>query len=126
MQSFDSTKKQVLDRTDILALVSEHVTLKSRGRNWVGLCPFHNEKTPSFTVSSEKGFYHCFGCSAHGSALDFLMEHDHLEFVDAVEELASICGVDVPREDSLLSSFYLSTYLMAGIANLTSFLKVAR
>ncbi|NMU83802.1 DNA primase, partial [Vibrio parahaemolyticus] len=61
-------------------------------------CPFHNEKTPSFSVSQEKQFYHCFGCGAHGNAIDFLMEFDRLEFVEAIEELASYLGLDVPRE----------------------------
>ncbi|WP_455203827.1 DNA primase, partial [Kaarinaea lacus] len=72
--------------------------LKKAGREYVACCPFHNEKTPSFTVSQEKQFYHCFGCGAHGSAVGFLMDYEHMEFVDAIEELASIAGVQVPRE----------------------------
>jgi len=88
----------LVDRADIILVLSSRIQLKKAGREYKACCPFHNEKTPSFTVSPDKGFYHCFGCGAHGSALGFLMEHDRLEFVDAVEELASILGVDVPRE----------------------------
>jgi DNA primase len=90
----------LVDRADIVLVLSSRIPMKKAGREYKACCPFHNEKTPSFTVSPDKGFYHCFGCGAHGSALGFLMEHDRLEFVDAVEELASILGVDVPRETS--------------------------
>lgn len=85
-------------RTDIVELINARVTLKKAGKNYQACCPFHNEKSPSFTVSPQKQFYHCFGCSANGTALGFLMEYDRLEFVDAVEELARIHGVEVPRE----------------------------
>ena len=85
-------------RADILEVLGSRMELRKAGREYKGLCPFHGEKTPSFTVSPSKGFYHCFGCGAHGTALGFLMEHDHLTFVDAVEELASMMSLDVPRE----------------------------
>jgi DNA primase len=88
----------LIDRSDIVEVIGSRVQLKKAGREYKACCPFHGEKTPSFTVSPEKGFYHCFGCGAHGTAIGFLMEHDRLEFVEAVEELASINGVDVPRE----------------------------
>ncbi|MEO0949734.1 MAG: DNA primase, partial [Pseudomonadota bacterium] len=85
-------------RADIVEVLGNRLELKKAGREYKALCPFHNETTPSFTVSPEKGFYHCFGCGAHGTALGFLMEHDHLSFPEAVEELAGMMGVEVPRE----------------------------
>ncbi|MEE4184559.1 MAG: DNA primase, partial [Gammaproteobacteria bacterium] len=88
----------LVDRTDVVELISTRIQLKKAGREYKACCPFHGEKTPSFTVSPDKGFYHCFGCGAHGTALGFLMEHDRLEFVEAVEELADFHGVAVPRE----------------------------
>ena len=91
---------ELIDRADIVEVVGSRLQLKKAGREHKACCPFHNEKTPSFTVSPDKGFYHCFGCGAHGTALGFLMEHDHLEFVDAVEELASLYGMEVPREET--------------------------
>ena len=75
------------------------VTLTRRGRSFIGLCPFHNEKSPSFSVNPDKQFYYCFGCGASGNALTFLMEHDNLEFVEAVETLARMQGVQVQREE---------------------------
>lgn len=90
----------LVSRTDIVDVVSSVVKLKKSGQNWHGLCPFHNEKTPSFTVSQDKQFYHCFGCGAHGNAVGFLMEHDQLTFVEAIEELAKQQGMDVPREEN--------------------------
>jgi DNA primase len=88
----------LLGRTDIVALIGSRIQLKKAGRDWQACCPFHNEKTPSFTISPTKQFYHCFGCGAHGNALRFLMEYDRLEFLDAVEALAHLAGVEVPRE----------------------------
>ena len=85
-------------RADIVEVLGSRIELKKAGREYKALCPFHGEKTPSFTVSPDKGFYHCFGCGMHGTALGFLMEHDHLSFVDAVEELASMLSMEVPRE----------------------------
>jgi DNA primase len=89
---------ELIARTDIVELIGGRVQLKKAGREWKACCPFHNEKTPSFWVSPDKQFYHCFGCGAHGTALGFLMEHDKLPFPDAVEELASRLGLEVPRE----------------------------
>ncbi|MBF7054050.1 DNA primase [Halomonas sp. KAO] len=88
----------LLARVDVVEVVGERVKLKKAGRNYSGLCPFHQEKTPSFTVSADKQFYHCFGCGAHGNALRFLMEYDKLRFPEAVEQLAGRLGMDVPRE----------------------------
>ncbi|MBY5929685.1 DNA primase [Halomonas sp. DP8Y7-3] len=88
----------LLARVDVVEVVGERVKLKKAGRNHSGLCPFHQEKSPSFTVSADKQFYHCFGCGAHGNALRFLMEYDKLRFPEAVEQLASRLGMEVPRE----------------------------
>lgn len=75
----------LLARTDIVDLIDARVKLKKQGKNFHACCPFHNEKTPSFTVNGEKQFYHCFGCGAHGNAIDFLMNYDKLEFVETVK-----------------------------------------
>ncbi len=91
---------ELLARADIIEVLGSRLQLKKAGREYKALCPFHSEKTPSFTISPDKGFYHCFGCGAHGTALGFLMEHDRLPFVEAVEELAGMVGLEVPREDS--------------------------
>ena len=88
----------LVNRADLGELIGNRVALKKAGREYKGCCPFHNEKTPSFTVSPDKGFYHCFGCGAHGTAIGFLMEYDKMEFVEAIEELASMVGAEVPRE----------------------------
>jgi DNA primase len=88
----------LLARVDVVEVVGERVPLKKNGRNHAGLCPFHQENTPSFTVSADKQFYHCFGCGAHGNALRFLMEYDRLPFPEAVEQLATRLGLEVPRE----------------------------
>ncbi len=87
-------------RADIVDVVGSAVKLKKSGRNWHGLCPFHSEKTPSFTVSQDKQFYHCFGCGAHGNAIGFLMEHDGLGYVEAIEDLAKQLGMEVPRDEN--------------------------
>ena len=89
----------LLNRVDIIDVVGQHVKLKKAGANYQGLCPFHSEKSPSFSVSPTKQFYHCFGCGAHGSAISFLMEYSGLGYVDAIEDLARSAGLDVPREE---------------------------
>ncbi len=91
---------ELLARTDIVELIDSRVRLKKAGKNYQACCPFHNEKSPSFTVSQEKQFYHCFGCGAHGNAIGFLMEYDGLTFPDAIEDLAGQIGVTVPRDES--------------------------
>ncbi|MES9992867.1 MAG: DNA primase [Candidatus Thiodiazotropha sp.] len=88
----------LLNRVDIVDVINRRVPLKKAGRDYQARCPFHDEKTPSFTVSPTKQFYHCFGCGAHGSAIGFIMEYDNLGFVEAVEELAQSAGLEVPRE----------------------------
>lgn len=90
----------LLNRTDIVDVVSSRVQLKKAGKNYTACCPFHKEKTPSFSVSPDKQFYYCFGCGAGGNALGFLMDHDNLDFPQAVEDLAKAAGMEVPREES--------------------------
>jgi DNA primase len=91
---------ELMSRTDIVEVINARVPLKKAGREYKACCPFHGEKTPSFTVSPTKQFYHCFGCGVHGTALGFLMDYEHMSFPDAVEELASLAGLEVPREAS--------------------------
>lgn len=88
----------LLARTDIVDLIDSKVGLKKAGKDYQACCPFHNEKSPSFTVSQDKQFYHCFGCGVNGNAISFVMEYEKLEFVDAIEELASLLNLEVPRE----------------------------
>jgi len=89
----------LIARADIVEVVGRRTQLKKAGREFKACCPFHDEKTPSFTVSPGKGFYHCFGCGAHGTAVGFLMEYDHMSFVEAIESLANSMGVEVPRSE---------------------------
>jgi len=91
-------KQQLLNRIDIVDVVERYVSLRKAGQNYVARCPFHSEKTPSFSVSPAKQFYHCFGCGAHGNAIGFVMEHAGLGYVDAVKELAGMAGMTVPDE----------------------------
>lgn len=90
---------ELLARTDIINIIDEFVPLKKAGKDYQACCPFHNEKSPSFTVSADKQFYHCFGCGAHGNAISFLMEYERLTFVEAIEDLSNKLGIDVPREN---------------------------
>jgi DNA primase len=90
---------ELIARADIVELIGSRVPLKKSGKEFKACCPFHGEKTPSFHVVPDKQFYHCFGCGVHGTALGFLMEHDHLSFVEAVEDLAARVGLEVPREE---------------------------
>ncbi|MEM1081193.1 MAG: DNA primase, partial [Pseudomonadota bacterium] len=96
----ESFIETLLERVDIVDVVHQRVPLQSAGHEFKACCPFHDEKTPSFYVSPQKQFYHCFGCGAHGTAIGFVMEHDGLEFPAAVEQLASEVGLEVPRTGS--------------------------
>ena len=96
----DSFIQDLLARVDIVDLVDGYVPLKKAGANYAACCPFHNEKSPSFTVSPTKQFYHCFGCGAHGTAISFVMEYQGMGFVDAIKELASRAGMQVPESDN--------------------------
>jgi DNA primase len=116
----DAFIDDLLARTDIVELIGARVPLKRQGREYSARCPFHDERSPSFTVSPTKQFYHCFGCGAHGTAIAFLMHYDRLEFLDAVEELAKRVGVEVPRdtrvrnEDGESRDLYASLEASAG------------
>lgn len=104
---------QLLNRIDIVDLIDGYVPLKKAGANYKACCPFHNEKSPSFTVSPTKQFYHCFGCGQNGTAISFLMEYDHMEFREAIEKLASNAGLDIPEESG--SSFQKKPVISQGI-----------
>ena len=88
----------LLARVDIVEVVDRYVPLKKAGANFAACCPFHTEKSPSFTVSPTKQFYHCFGCGAHGTVIGFLMQYEKMEFFDAVADLAQRAGMEMPRE----------------------------
>src|SRR3984957_334437 len=92
---------EVVARSDIVEIIGARVPLKKSGREFKACCPFHNEKSPSFTVSPTKQFYHCFGCGVHGTAISFLMEHSGLTFPEAVKELSQSVGLTVPQEPSM-------------------------
>lgn len=96
--------EELLSRADIVELIDKRVPLKKQGREFAACCPFHNEKSPSFFVSPVKQFYHCFGCGAHGTAISFLMEYDHMAFPEAVRELAEMMGMQVPVEQGETAS----------------------
>src|SRR4051812_11010695 len=93
----EETIAEIRSRADIVAVIGQHVQLKRAGRNWKGLCPFHGEKSPSFNVSPDKGFYYCFGCQKKGDAFTFLMEYQGKSFHEAAEALAQLCGVTIPE-----------------------------
>lgn len=103
----------LLARTDIVDLINGRVPLKKAGKNYQACCPFHTEKSPSFSVSPDKQFYHCFGCGEHGNAISFVMEFDRLDFVDAIEELASMAGMEVPREENKQTPAQQQQYVKA-------------
>lgn len=104
---FDSELlERIKGANDIVAVLSEYITLKKKGRNYWGCCPFHNEKTPSFSVSPEKGFFYCFGCRASGNVFNFLMKHENISFPEAVEKLAQRTGIALPEEE-------ISPYMVA-------------
>ena len=95
----DAVLAELRSAADIVAVINDHTTLKKAGRSWKGLCPFHNERTPSFTVDRDKGLYHCFGCGAGGDVIRFVREIDRLDFPEAVEALAGRFGVAIPRRE---------------------------
>ncbi|MGO9029870.1 MAG: DNA primase, partial [Acidimicrobiales bacterium] len=110
----DEDVARVRAATDIVALIGEHAALKRQGRRWVGLCPFHGEKTPSFSVNAEEGFYYCFGCQAKGDAISFVRATEHLDFVDAVRRLADKSGITIHEDanagrDSMRRKAFLDT-----------------
>ena len=100
----ESFIQEVLNRIDVVDIVDQRVKLKKAGANYVACCPFHQEKSPSFTVSPSKQFYHCFGCGAHGSAISFLMEYEGLTFIESIQSIASLLGLSVPNEQTTSKS----------------------
>jgi len=113
---------QVLASTDIVELIKEKVALSKNGANYKGLCPFHNEKTPSFNVSSNKQFYHCFGCGASGDAIKFLTEHDHLTFIEALSRLAQAANIEMPdstKKNDTTYNLFISNKKAADFYNKT-------
>ena len=85
---------EIKDHIGLATVVGRRLRLQQKGQEFIGLCPFHNEKSPSFTVNEDKGFYHCFGCQAHGSVFDFIMQREGLSFLEAVEKFAAEAGLD--------------------------------
>ncbi|HPY37209.1 MAG TPA: CHC2 zinc finger domain-containing protein, partial [Clostridia bacterium] len=94
----DTWMEGLLSKSDIVSIVSSYVSLRAKGRRLWGLCPFHNEKTPSFTVSPDKQAFHCFGCGAGGGIIQFIMEIEHLPYAEAVQLLAQRAGLELPEE----------------------------
>lgn len=119
--------RRLIDDADIVGIIGERVALKKAGRNHVGLCPFHSEKTPSFNVNAEKGFYHCFGCGASGNALNFIIHHNGGDFIAGVESLAEKMGVQIPKtpgeQKSADASAGLSDVLSAALSHFRANLK---
>ena len=109
---------EILTRVDIVELIDGFVSLKKKGKEYTACCPFHDEKTASFTVSPEKQFYHCFGCGAHGTAIGFLMEYEHLDFLEAVETLSQNLGLEIPYEDTpVIKNDFQELYTLLEHAN---------
>ncbi|QCI15753.1 DNA primase [Buchnera aphidicola] len=99
--------KELLSRTNIVELISTRLTLKKKGQNYQTNCPFHDDKTPSFTVSYEKQFYYCFGCNTHGNVIDFLIQYENLNFLESIKELAIIHGITIPFQNILQNNIYI-------------------
>ena len=117
--------QELLSRADIVDIVGRHVQLKKGGANFSGLCPFHTEKSPSFTVSPSKQFYHCFGCGKNGNAIGFLIEHLGMSFPEAVKDLAQQYGLQVPEEDLSPSERARQAQARAQQSSLTDLLEKA-
>ena len=117
--------QELLARTDVVDIVGRHVQLKKGGANFMGLCPFHGEKSPSFSVSPAKQFYHCFGCGKNGNAIGFLMDHAAMTFIEAVKDLAQQCGLAVPQDDVSPQDRAKSAQVREQQVSLTSVLQTA-
>jgi DNA primase len=113
--------EDLLERVDLVELVASRVTLKKAGRSYKACCPFHDERTPSFNVRPDKGFYHCFGCGAHGDAISFIRETDHLGFTEAVEELAKRAGLEVPYDKAAREEIQQVRTLTQALESATDF-----
>ena len=101
-------------KVSLASVIGKKVKLTKRGNEYIGLCPFHKEKTPSFTLNEEKGFYHCFGCGAHGDAISFLINCERLSFMEAVEHLAQMAGMEVPKSSPQEAQKAAASYISAG------------
>ncbi|BFM50816.1 DNA primase [Marinomonas sp. THO17] len=112
---------ELLARTDLTDVVSSRISLKKTGQNYSALCPFHNEKSPSFSLNPNKQFYYCFGCGAGGNAISFVMEHDHLDFVEAIEVLAKDAGMEVPREQGAPDRYEQNAELLKRLSESSTF-----
>lgn len=112
---------ELLARTDLTDVVASRISLKKTGQNYSALCPFHNEKSPSFSLNPNKQFYYCFGCGAGGNAISFVMEHDHLDFVDAIETLAKDAGMEVPREQGAPDRYEQNAELLKRLSESAQF-----
>ncbi|ETI61763.1 DNA primase [Marinomonas profundimaris] len=112
---------ELLARTDLTDVVASRISLKKTGQNYSALCPFHNEKSPSFSLNPNKQFYYCFGCGAGGNAISFVMEHDHLDFVDAIETLAKDAGMEVPREQGTPDRYEQNAELLKRLSESAQF-----
>ena len=105
MAKYDNSfTDELRQRLSLVDVISRRVPLKKKGQNYWGCCPFHNEKTPSFSVNEEKGFYHCFGCGEHGDIISFTMKSENIDFVSAIKELADMAGIKMPDITSWLQS----------------------
>jgi DNA primase catalytic core len=102
--------EQIREHNDIVSIISEYMTLTKKGNSYVGLCPFHNEKTPSFTVSQEKQLYYCFGCGNGGNIITFLMQKDNMNFVEAVKYLAERANIRIEEQLVIWDRFYKGDY----------------
>lgn len=112
---------ELLARTDIIQVIDARVPLRKKGKNYIACCPFHTEKTPSFTVTSEKQFYYCFGCAMGGNVLSFLMEYEKLNFVEAVNLLAEQCGIEVPQSSNQHEFYKVSSCLYSLLEKVAQF-----
>src|SRR3954454_10964939 len=104
MGILDEDIARVREATDFVAVAGDHIALKKVGQRWTGLCPFHAEKSPSFSVNAEEGLYYCFGCQAKGDVITFVREIEHLEFVDAVERLAARANIQLHYDNERTGS----------------------
>lgn len=114
---------QLLGRIDLVEIINRRVPLRRTGREFMACCPFHAEKTPSFSVSPQKQFYHCFGCGAHGNAIGFLIAYERLDFLDAVEELARQAGLDLPKSNNSGDSHSIKPLLLGVMAQAERFFR---
>ena len=112
---------ELLARTDLTDVVASRISLKKTGQNYSALCPFHNEKSPSFSLNPNKQFYYCFGCGAGGNAISFVMEHDHLDFVEAIELLAKDAGMEVPRDQGAPDRYEQNAELLKRLSESSQF-----